>query len=157
MPRDVIWWVLRKLGAEEWLVKIGQSMYRNAQSCVRVNCTVTDDFLVQVGLNKGSVLSPLLFTIVLDAISREISSGCPQELFYADDLALVPETIEGLKGRLETWKGTLESEGLKVNLKKTKMMISENAGKVTKEATFPCAVSRNGVGNNSILSQICRC
>ena len=28
-PKDVVWWALRKLGVEEWLVKIVQSMYWN--------------------------------------------------------------------------------------------------------------------------------
>ena len=46
----------------------------------------------------------LFFIIVLEALSREIRSGCPEELLYADDLAFVSETLEGLKGRLEAWK-----------------------------------------------------
>ena len=33
----------------------------------------------------------------------------------------------------------------------------ENAGKVTIEGKFPCAVCRKGIGSNSILSQFCRC
>ena len=32
VPRDVVWWALEKLDIQEWLVKIVQSMYRNAQS-----------------------------------------------------------------------------------------------------------------------------
>ena len=44
VSRDVVWWPLRKLGVEEWLVMIKQSMYRNVQSCVRVNGTFSDDF-----------------------------------------------------------------------------------------------------------------
>ena len=39
--------------------------------------------------------------MVQEALSREIKSGYPEELLYADDLALVCETHEGLKGRLE--------------------------------------------------------
>ena len=47
------------------------------------------------------MLSLLLFIILL-ALSREIRSGCLEGLFYADDLELVSETLEGLKGRLKT-------------------------------------------------------
>ena len=47
---------LRKLGVEEWLIKIIESVYRNAQSRARVNDTFSDDFLTQVGLHKGSIL-----------------------------------------------------------------------------------------------------
>ena len=32
VSRDVAWWALRKLGVEEWLVKIVQLMYGNARS-----------------------------------------------------------------------------------------------------------------------------
>ena len=56
------------------------------------------------------MLSPLLFIIVLEAVSREIRSGCPEELFYADHLVLISETFEGLKGKLEAWKGVLISK-----------------------------------------------
>ena len=47
------------------------------------------------------MLSPLLFIMVLEALSREICSGCQVELLYADDLALVREKHEGLKGKLK--------------------------------------------------------
>ena len=110
VPKDVVWWALRKLGLEEWLVKIVQSMHMNAQSHVRVNGTFSADFLVQFGLHQGSVLSFLLFIIVLEALSREIRPGCPKELLCADDLALVSETFECLKGRLEAWTGALVSK-----------------------------------------------
>ena len=43
---------------------------------------------------------------------------------YANDLVLFSETLEGLKGRLKVWKGAWESKGLRLNVKKTKMMIS---------------------------------
>ena len=42
------------------------------------------------------------------------------------------ETLQGMEGRLEAWDGALESKGLRVNVMKTKIMISnENAGKVS--------------------------
>ena len=95
-------------------------MYRNTQSRVRVDRPFSDDFLVQVGLHQVSVLSALLFIIVLDAPSRNIRSECQEELLYDDDLALVSETLESLKGRLEAWKGALESKGLRANVNMTK-------------------------------------
>ena len=60
VPRDAIWWVLKKLGIEKWLVKIVQSMHRKARSCVGINESFSNDFLLQVELHQGSVLSPLL-------------------------------------------------------------------------------------------------
>ena len=36
VPRKVIWWTLRKLSVEEWIVRLVQGMYANARSGVRV-------------------------------------------------------------------------------------------------------------------------
>ena len=76
-------------------------MYRNVQSGFKVNGTCSDNFLAQIGSHQVSMLSPLLFIMVLEALSREICSGCQVELLYADDLALVREKHEGLKGKLK--------------------------------------------------------
>ena len=51
------------------MIKLVQSMYTNARSRVRVDDTYSDDFSVKVGVHQGSVLSPLLFIIVLEALS----------------------------------------------------------------------------------------
>ena len=58
----------------------------------------------------------------------EVKSGCPEDLLYADDLTLVIQTLKGLEERLEAWEGALESKGLRIKGKKTKIIInSENA------------------------------
>ena len=120
--------------------------------------TFSDSFLIQVGLHQDLVPGSFSFMIVLEVLSRKIRSGYPKKLLYAVDLALVSETLEDLEGRLEAWKGALESEWLRVNVKKAKIMInSESARKVKIESKFPCTVCRKGVGRNSILSQFCRC
>ena len=73
------------------------------------------------------MLNSVILIIVMEALFREIRSGYPEKLLYTDDLTLVSETFEGPKGRLGAWKGDLGSKGLRVNVKKTKMMItSEN-------------------------------
>ena len=57
-------------------------------------------FEVKVGMLQGSALSPLLFVIVIEAISREFRVALPWELLYADDLAVIAETEEELIKRL---------------------------------------------------------
>ena len=42
-------------------------------------------------MHQGSVLSPLLFILVLVVLSREFKVGLPAELLNADDLVLVPQ------------------------------------------------------------------
>jgi len=76
---------MRKLGVEEWLVLAVMSMYTDAKTVVR---TVygNNGFEVKVGMHQGSALSPLLFVIVMEAISREFRVALPWELLYAAPL-----------------------------------------------------------------------
>ena len=97
-------------------------MYDKAQSNVRVGSSYSDPINVSVGVHQGSV--PLLFIIVMEALSREFRTGCPWELLYADDLVIVAESLEELKLKLKTWKDSLEQKDLKVNAGKTKFMCS---------------------------------
>ena len=78
----------------------------------------------------------------------------PSRSYHDDDFELVSETLQGLKWRLEAWKGALESKGQRVNVKKTKMVISsENVVKVTMEGMFSHVVLRKGVGSSFILGK----
>ena len=52
-----------------------------------------------MGVHQGSVLSLLLFIIVLEALAREFRTGCPWELLYTDDLMISAESMEELLER----------------------------------------------------------
>ena len=75
VPRDVIWWSMRKLGIDEWLVRLLQSMYKDVRSRLRVGDGCSEEFGVGVDVHQGSVLSLLLFTIVLEALSAKAGHG----------------------------------------------------------------------------------
>ena len=131
---------------EEWLVRLVQSMYSGAKSRVRVDNTYSEEFSVKVGVHQGSVLSPLLFILVLEALSKEFRMGCPWELLYADDLVIISESLEELLERLNRWKTGMEAKGLRVNMGKTKVMISApNLHTLKDSGKYPCAVCRTGV------------
>ena len=78
---------------------------------------------MKVGDHQGSVLSPLLFIIVLEALSREFRAGVPWEDLYADDLVIIADSLEECVRRLLIWKEAMEKKGLRVNAGKTKAMI----------------------------------
>ena len=65
---------MRKLGVEEWLVSAVMSMYTGAKTVVRTVYGSSSSFEVKVGMHQGSALSPLLFVIVMKAISREFKN-----------------------------------------------------------------------------------
>ena len=79
--------------------------------------------------------------------------GALSELLYADDLALMSETIEGRGDRFLKWKEAFESKGLKVNLGKIKVMISGGItkGGMSKSKVDPCSACSWRVRVNSAL------
>ena len=156
VPREVLWWALRSVGVEEWAVRVIQGMYSNARSRVRVNGQCSEEFEVRVGVHQGSVLSPLLFILVLEALSREFRTGVPWELLYADDLIIMADSEEKLVERIRAWKKAMEDKGLRASMPKTKCMISGDGLDMLKDSgKYPCAVCRKGVGRNSICCTQC--
>ena len=157
VPRKVLWWAMRSLGIDEWIVRLVQAMYSNARSRVRVGDSYSEEFEVTVGVHQGSVLSPLLFIIVLEALSRDFRVGVLWELFFADDLVIVATSLEECVARVKAWKEGMESKGLRVNMGKTKCMASGIDLDVLHDSgKFPCAVCRTGVGTSSILCVGCK-
>ena len=147
---------MRKVGVEEWIVRLVQAMYNNARSRVRVGSEYSEEFKVGVGVHQGSVLSPLLFIIVLEALSRDFRVWVPWELFFADDLVIIATSLEECFERVKAWKEGLESKGLHVNMTKTKFMASGLGQDILQDSgKFPCAVCRTGVSRSSIRCSKC--
>ena len=70
-------------------------MYVDARSRTSVN-TFSEEFKVKVGVHQRSVSSPLLFTIVLEALSCEFHVECPWEMLNAYNLVILAEIFKGL-------------------------------------------------------------
>ena len=60
---------MRKLGVDEWIVRLMKVMYDGANSRLRLNDYFGERFEVTVDVHQGSILSPLLFAIVIEALS----------------------------------------------------------------------------------------
>ena len=156
VPRRVIWWAHRKLGINEWMVWFIQSMYEKARSRVCVDCNLSEEFSVKAGLQQGFCLSPLVFITVLEALSQEFHAGCPWENLYADDLVIITESLEELQQKLISWKTNIEEKGLRVNMGKTKVLMSGlGLSVLQKSSKDPCGVCLKGVGTNFIFCGGC--
>ena len=124
VPRKVAELAMRKKGIPEALIRPVMSLYKGAKTKVTVGTHLSEEFEVNVGVHKGSVLSPLLVAIVIDVVMNEIKKSTLQEILYADDLVLIVETMAELLKHTCSWESALESKFLKVNLMKTMVMES---------------------------------
>jgi hypothetical protein len=52
-------------------------MYDNVVTSVRTSNRDTNDFSINIGLHQGSALSPYVFALVMDEITRDIQGGIP--------------------------------------------------------------------------------
>ena len=96
--------------------------------------------------------------MVLKALSQQFHTGCPWELLYADDLVIIAESMEELLEKLAAWKEGMEEKGLRVNMGKTKCMVSgSQLDRLQKTGKHPCAVCLTGTGSNSIFCGKCSC
>ena len=88
-------------------------------------------FLVQLGLREGSVLGLLLHIMLVEALSKAIrlDKNAQKNCFM-----------------LMNWKGALKSKGLRVNVKKTRMMISGSRGKLKQDDMMCKSANRLGRG-----------
>ena len=94
----------------------------------------------------------MLFIMVLEALSHEFRTGSPWELLYADDLVIMANSVEELSEKVHTWKMGMEAKGLRVNMGKTKCLVSgSHLDKLLKSGEYPCAVCLRGVARNSRL------
>jgi hypothetical protein len=93
----------------------------------------------------------------MEAVSGELKSGLPWELLYADDLVLIATSEKELMEKLKKWKEGLENKGMKVNVGKTKWMVSGDQKQVQEPSgRWPCSVCKKGVGRNSLKCHCCQ-
>ena len=95
----------------------------------------TDWFQIGKGVRQGCILSPCLFNLYAEYIMRntgldeaqariKIAGRNINNLKYADDTTLMAESEEKLKNFLMKVKEESQKAGLKLNIQKTKMMVS---------------------------------
>ena len=80
--------------------------------------------MISGNFSLRSVLSPLLFAMVIDEVTENARKGWMKQILYADDLVLMGETIEEFRENFDEWREAFESKEMRFNLEKTKLMVS---------------------------------
>jgi hypothetical protein len=128
VPRDIIWWVLERKGVTKGYIDVIRDMYDGAVTTIRSPVGETSEFPITVGLHQGSALSPYLFALVMDELTRQFQEDIPWCMMFADDIVLVDETARGVNTKLEIWREALESKGFRISRSKTEYMVCKFSG-----------------------------
>ena len=127
LDREVLWIVLRHYGIPEKIVRMIRVFNGSFQARVLHDGDMTETFSMSTGVWQGCLLSPLLFLVVLDWVSRQAlgdnETGIQltllrklEDLDFADDIVLLSQKRQ----KFEALQEQGARVGLKVNAAKTK-------------------------------------
>ena len=124
-----------EMGIPDHLTCLLRNLYEGQEATVRTGHGTTDWFQIGKGVPQGCILSPWLFNLHAEHITRnaelkEAQAGIKiagrniNNLRYADDTTLMAESEEELKSLLMKVKEESEKVGLKLNIQKIKIVAS---------------------------------
>ena len=135
VDHEKIWLTLQEIGIPEHLIDILCSVYNRQEATVRIEKGNTEWFNIGQGVRQGCILSPYLrmYTEIImrkafDSTDAGIKIGGQviDNMRYADDTTLVEDTEHGMKNLIKRVKDESEKAGLYLNIKKTKLMTTDN-------------------------------
>ena len=95
IPRSIVWDSLKNRGISRRYIEVIQDMYDRVSTNIHTPMGMTKSFPIKVGLHQGSALSPFIFTVILEEISKSIWETVPWCMLFTDDIVLVAETGGG--------------------------------------------------------------
>lgn len=137
IPRHEVWRALEERQVDTHLVNAIKSMYKQCRNKIRRGTMETEEFKTEQGLRQGSILSPTLFLMIMDEVIKEATLTTKKleigyknlgkvgitECVFADDLAVFAKSEKDLQYNINIWNDALRKRNMKVNAKKTKVMV----------------------------------
>jgi len=116
MDHNKLWKILKEMGIPGHLTCLLRNLYAGQEATVRTRYGTTDWFQIVKGVHQGCILSPCLFNLYAEYITRDagldeaqagikIAGRNINNFRYADDTTLTAESKEELKSLLMKVKG----------------------------------------------------
>ena len=135
VDHNKLWKILKEMGIPDHLTCLLRNLHACQEATIKTRHGTTDWFKIGKGVCQGYIFSPCLFNfyavyIMQNAGLDESQAGIKiagrniNNLRYADDITLMAENEEELKSLLMRVKEESGKAGIKLNIKKTKIMAS---------------------------------
>ena len=138
--RSVLWKILCKNDIIGKMLVIRQGIYEDVRCNVRCDKGETIFFQSLSGLKQGCILSPLLFSYLIQVVANEVrlrgGHGLQFHpdvselliLLFADDIVLISDNVQGLQRKIIILLQISELLGLTVHTGKSKVVVFRNGG-----------------------------
>lgn len=139
--RHFLWQKLLNENVSSKMIKALKAMYSSVRSVIKYNNNVSNCIKSHLGVKQGDPCSSLLFMMFINDIISNIDSDLNgiftiDELnifliLYADDQVLFASSPDSLQSMLHDIEIYCNTWGLKINVKKTKVLIFEKCNRHT--------------------------
>ena len=131
--------ILRSIGIDWRDRRLIMNLYMKQKAVVKVMQEYSEESDIGRGVRQGCCMSPLLFNIYAETMMTEAMEGIEEgvkiggqllkDIRFADDQGMIANTEKGLQKTMNGLNITAEKYGMKINIKKTKVMrVSRNVG-----------------------------
>ncbi|WP_295514257.1 reverse transcriptase domain-containing protein, partial [Thiolapillus sp.] len=129
---------MKKYNISTKLIRVIKNLYDKATSAVLFNSSIGDWFRTTAGVRQGCLLSPILFNIFLEMITRDaledhegtvsIGGRTITNLRFADDIDGLAGEEEELTKLAERLDKASTAYGMEISAEKTKLMTNNTSG-----------------------------
>lgn len=125
-----MWKIAKHYGLPDRTLKIFREMYTNTTCHVIHNNELSEGFEVDTGVRQGCILSPFLFSLVIDWVLKTTTrekrgiqwtmTTHLEDLDFADDISLISHSHAHMQAKTTMLQNTAATVGLHINKDKTK-------------------------------------
>ena len=151
---EALWIILGKIGCPPTFVNMFKQLHRNMKARVTFNGQLSDEIPIENGVKQGDIPAPTLFSIFFAVLLTHAFKDCEKgillrfrttgrvfnlrrfntksktfqvlirELLYADDADFLAHNEVDMQQLLDHFSASCTAFGLKISLKKTKLMFT---------------------------------
>ena len=131
--RPWVWHKMYELGLKGKIWRTVKNMFSNIHGKVKVDDIYSQEFPIHAGVVQGSRLGPILFSIFINKLIREVKSASKgatladgtrlQILCFADDIMLISDNPTDLQKMIDVCYKYACDHSFKFSIKKSKIMI----------------------------------